>query len=699
MSFVELWNAAAEHWWSWAARAVIASTALFGVAAVTWLVIRRRASAHLGHALFLVPLAPFVLPTLGTYALPIHVAPRAESAPPLAAVPAPSLEDVAAPPAFVAAPRAAEPDAPVPDAAHSPSPHAASAAPTVTAWLFAAWLVTASALLARFLHVQLRTGRALRAAPSLGGPGGARVNARLVRLSRRFGLARAPRVVACDEATAPSVWGLRRPRLVLDDAIANGLSDERLDWVLSHELAHVARRDWLTLAFERAVQLVAFFHPLVHCTARLADELREAACDESALARNSRIARRDGASALVQVAAMGLPAPRRELLLTLRNDKTQMKNRILRILDSTRVPAGRSSLTGLALCGALACGSMVQWGFAQETATNAQKVDRAIERSVDWLIQQQDLFGAWSAGPNTEADAGEFNTYGVTGFVLLALDHERRRGAGDDVTGAIERGRFLLRQSQRDDGLFGDEKGTRYMQSHAVATLAWLRTRGDEEGWKPAAERAVQVILDARNPYRGWRFQLRPDGDNDTFTTGLMLAALKEATIAGIDVPLADQSEPLGYIDELTDPVTGRTGYETKGGDDARLWTKREGYPRELTQLSTAMAISTRMAFGEHPAKSEVIRRGAFLLASCAPRWDEEAGTIDYYYWMFGTRALAPVGGEAFEHWKAAVVEALVPHQVPGEAGGWWPAIDAWSHEGESVHATVMCTLALQYAR
>jgi hypothetical protein len=124
----------------------------------------------------------------------------------------------------------------------------------------------------------------------------------------------------------------------------------------------------------------------------------------------------------------------------------------------------------------------------------------------------------------------------------------------------------------------------------------------------------------------------------------------------------------------------------------------RRGAPAELTQLSTAMAVATRMDWGQDAGSSDVIRRGAFLVSEFAPSWDVERGSIDYYYWLFGTIALEPIGGATYDHWREQLLEALVPHQLADEKGGWWPAIDAWATEGTSVHATAVCTLALQNA-
>ena len=104
----------------------------------------------------------------------------------------------------------------------------------------------------------------------------------------------------------------------------------------------------------------------------------------------------------------------------------------------------------------------------------------------------------------------------------------------------------------------------------------------------------------------------------------------------------------------------------------------------------------TRLDWGQTASSEEVIPLGAQLVSLFAPRWDAEAGSIDYYYWLFGTRALARIGGEPYARWRPALLAALLPHQ---REDGSWPAVDAWSVPGTEVHATVVCALALQAAR
>ncbi len=147
------------------------------------------------------------------------------------------------------------------------------------------------------------------------------------------------------------------------------------------------------------------------------------------------------------------------------------------------------------------------------------------------------------------------------------------------------------------------------------------------------------------------------------------------------------------FLEEMTDPKTGRVGYQQRGSLVSRLAHKVEDYPVEYTEMLTALGILARLDWGQKPMNHESLRAGAHLVARVAPLWDEMRGSIDYYHWIFGTQVLTRLGGYTLEHWRGRLEPALLPHQLED---GSWPAIDAWSSEGSNVHATVLCTLALQ---
>lgn len=94
-------------------------------------------------------------------------------------------------------------------------------------------------------------------------------------------------VIALPGLVEPSIFGIRRPLLVLPEGITDCLTAPQLDAIVAHELCHVRRRDNLAAAVHMFVEAVYWFHPLVWwIRARLVEE-RERACDEEVLERGS----------------------------------------------------------------------------------------------------------------------------------------------------------------------------------------------------------------------------------------------------------------------------------------------------------------------------------------------------------------------------------------------------------------------------
>jgi beta-lactamase regulating signal transducer with metallopeptidase domain len=88
------------------------------------------------------------------------------------------------------------------------------------------------------------------------------------------------RLVSSNHAIEPSVFGIVRPVLMWPAGIDDRLSNEQIEAILAHEVAHVRRRDNLAALIHMLVEAVFWFHPLVWWIgARLVDE-RERACDE-----------------------------------------------------------------------------------------------------------------------------------------------------------------------------------------------------------------------------------------------------------------------------------------------------------------------------------------------------------------------------------------------------------------------------------
>ncbi|HEY4424420.1 MAG TPA: M56 family metallopeptidase [Pyrinomonadaceae bacterium] len=87
-------------------------------------------------------------------------------------------------------------------------------------------------------------------------------------------------VTRSTEARAPYTIGARHPLIVLPDAYCSTVDEAKLLSVIGHEMAHVARRDFLTNLICELLSLPISFHPLTYLLKREIDRTRELACDE-----------------------------------------------------------------------------------------------------------------------------------------------------------------------------------------------------------------------------------------------------------------------------------------------------------------------------------------------------------------------------------------------------------------------------------
>ncbi len=85
------------------------------------------------------------------------------------------------------------------------------------------------------------------------------------------------RLLAVDGVIAPLSWGWRRPVILIDlDTLAQ---PEDAEGILAHEIAHVARRDWLALMLSRIAATLFWFNPLVWLLEREVVQQAEEAAD------------------------------------------------------------------------------------------------------------------------------------------------------------------------------------------------------------------------------------------------------------------------------------------------------------------------------------------------------------------------------------------------------------------------------------
>jgi bla regulator protein BlaR1 len=175
----------------------------------------------------------------------------------------------------------------------------------------------------------------------------------LARAQRRMGFKHGTALLTSDDLASPISWGLIRPVILLNSRAVEASAEAEA--IIAHELAHVARMDWIKLLLARVATALFWFNPLVWMLAREAHQLREEAADDSVLAAD--IVDTDYAQLLVGVARHECPG----LLLGAHGvapSKNSLARRVARVLDgkSVRGPVAGSFGIGV-FAGALLVGA------------------------------------------------------------------------------------------------------------------------------------------------------------------------------------------------------------------------------------------------------------------------------------------------------------------------------------------------------
>src|SRR6185295_4081577 len=132
-----------------------------------------------------------------------------------------------------------------------------------------------------------------------------------------------------------ATWGLRRPKVMLPAGI-DDWPDERVRVVLSHELAHVWRADWVVQIAAELLRSVYWFNPLLWVACRRLRQESEHACDDAVLSLG--VEGPDYATALLDLARAAkarrrtwIPAPAMAHTSSLeRRVKAMLNNRVNR---------------------------------------------------------------------------------------------------------------------------------------------------------------------------------------------------------------------------------------------------------------------------------------------------------------------------------------------------------------------------------
>lgn len=347
------------------------------------------------------------------------------------------------------------------------------------------------------------------------------------------------------------------------------------------------------------------------------------------------------------------------------------------ILPSNASPAITAALTGRdpSMREAL----LKAYGGTKET-------EEAVLEGLQWLQKKQRTDGSWSLmGPYPGPGRVE-NRNAATAMALLAFQGAGYLPDGNDrLCRPVRLGWEFLSDQQLESGQFspGDAKD-HHFYTHALCTIALceLLAMSGDDSLRPAAQRAIDYLVDTQAPPGGWRY--RPLENSDLSVTGWVMMALKSGAMAGLNVP----SPVFKRISDFLDTVQVPDGTRYK-------YVEYEVYNPESMPVMTSVGLLCRQYLG-WPRSDDRLHRGVEHILQNPPVWGRRRTNV--YYWYYATQVCKHMGEPMWSEWNEVMRELLPKHQEKRgrERGSWPPDGDRWGYEGGRLYQTCMSLYILE---
>ena len=235
----------------------------------------------------------------------------------------------------------------------------------------ALWAAGCGMLLLRLLAGTARVHQLRRAATPADDP---KLTAAVDRVGTLFGLDGRLEVLVSERIGTALAAGIFRPTVFVPRRYVATLSTDELTVVLTHEAAHVIRRDMLIGVWQRVAAILYWLHPLVHVLNRRLATAREEICDNHVLGQYDPARYANVLLRLAEFAPQGL-APQWSApsgTLAFLSGRWKLEDRVAGLLDARRrcatIPRRRASA---AFAGVLLVVAVVLAGIAMSDQATA----------------------------------------------------------------------------------------------------------------------------------------------------------------------------------------------------------------------------------------------------------------------------------------------------------------------------------------
>lgn len=335
--------------------------------------------------------------------------------------------------------------------------------------------------------------------------------------------------------------------------------------------------------------------------------------------------------------------------------------------------------------------------------------EEAVELGLKWLVRHQSPDGGWDLnhqlihgerGRRLSPDPGANGVrIGATGLALLPFlgagyDHKQgkyRKDVSKGIAFLIRNGRGNLHGKNGIAFYEPDIADAARMYSHTLATLAlieaYLLTK--DKNLLPICRAAVRHIIAFQDPERGgWKYRFQ--SGSDTSVTGWVILTLKNAELAGIQVPDVTYKRAKRFLNSVQSQGGAAYGYEMPE-------TSPSGSLR-------AVGLLCRM-YGGWKRDNPVLAKGVNHLSKLKPdtRYFQKRArkpSANIYYNYYTTMVMHHYGGSNWKEWNPVMRDFLVRTQAKNgpSKGSWFMSnqVGSASSMGGRLYVTAMAILTLE---
>ena len=211
------------------------------------------------------------------------------------------------------------------------------------------------------------------------------------------------KILLTSQIDGPVCLGILEPVILLPREMYDNAPAEDLRMVLSHELAHVERRDCWTNLLQRVIEAIFFFHPLLWYASFQLTQQREQICDNYVIEKGAPVM--DYTKLLSRIAEQGVGKTRFQAVALFEGRLVQ---RVRFLLDPKRNTRTKASRRAVAVCGivVLMCLALVTVRLEAKSQANAS-VDPKVKAQTENVMGERPAGNCSISGKVVSAATGE----------------------------------------------------------------------------------------------------------------------------------------------------------------------------------------------------------------------------------------------------------------------------------------------------